>query len=250
MTEDNYLFGLLSKYSVDSKGAKEAGNQIYPVLKKWGNDYLIKTEFSGSLAKGTGINLSTDADIFLSLSSTTPESLHDMYQSLCNAVSHAGYPVRRQDVSIGTSVNGYDIDLVPGRRQSPYGNDHSLYRNRNDSWTKTDIQTHINVVSSSGRIDEIRLLKLWRTRHGLHFPSFYIELATLEALRYAKKGEIAKNFLQALTFLSEKIETARIIDPANSNNVVSEDCSNSEKSSIASQAHTSLMKKTWNEIVW
>ncbi|MEY5028578.1 MAG: hypothetical protein RLZ63_893 [Pseudomonadota bacterium] len=250
MSAENYLRSLVQKFAVNTEGAKAAGNQIYPVLEKWGNGYLNKAEFSGSLAKGTGISLSTDADIFLSLSSTTPGTLADMYGSLCNAVAGAGYPIRKQDVSVGTSVNGYSIDLVPGRRQSQYGNDHSLYRNRTDSWTKTDIQTHINLVSSSGRIDEIRLLKLWRTRHNLRFPSFYLELAALDALHYARQGDIAKNLWRSLEYLRDSIESNRFVDPANSNNVVSDDCTADEKAAIAQQARISLGKNTWQGIVW
>jgi hypothetical protein len=250
LSAENYLRGLVQKYAVNAEGAKAAGNQIYPVLEKWSNGFLNKAEFSGSLAKGTGVSLSTDADIFLSLTSTTPGTLADMYETLCAAVSNAGFPVRKQDVSVGTTVNGYSIDLVPGRRQSQYGNEHSLYRNRTGSWTKTDIQTHITLVSGSGRIDEIRLLKTWRIRHGLRFPSFYLELAALDALHYARHGDIATNVWRSLEYLRDNIETARFIDPANTNNVVSQDCTAAEKTAIASQARASLGKKTWPEIVW
>ncbi len=250
MTCDSYLRGLIQKYTVNSDGARAAGNQIYPLLEKWGNGYLLRAEFSGSLAKGTGISLSTDADIFLSLSSSTPGTLANMYATLENAVRAGGYPVRKQDVSIGTTVNGYSIDLVPGRRQSQFGNEHSLYRNRTDSWTKTDVQNHITTVSGSGRIDEIRLIKLWRTRHGLHFPSFYLELACLDALRYARLGDLATNTWNVLQYLRDNIMSVRLYDPANTNNTVSDDCTAAEKSSIASQARVSLSKKTWGEVVW
>ena len=122
MSAEDYLRSLVQKFAVDATGAKAAGEKIYPILEKWSNGNLKAAEFSGSLAKGTGISLATDADIFLSLSSNTPGTLADMYESLCKAVASAGYSVRKQDVSVGTSVNGYSIDLVPGRRQSQFGN--------------------------------------------------------------------------------------------------------------------------------
>lgn len=250
MSGEEYLRGLVQKYAVNADGAKSAGSQIYPVLENWSNGFLVKAEFSGSLAKGTSISLSTDADIFLSLSSTTPGTLSEMYETLCIAVSRAGYPVRKQDVSVGTTVSGYSIDLVPGRRQSQYGNEHSLYRNRTGSWTMTNVQTHIAIVSDSGRTDEIRILKTWRTLHGLRFPSFYLELAVLDALQHARHGDIAANVWRALEYLRDSIETVRFIDPANTNNVVSGDCTGTEKAAIALQASASLAKKTWQEIVW
>lgn len=250
MTSDDYLRGLIRQYAVNAEGAEAAGNQIYPLLENWSNGNLLRAEFSGSLAKGTGISLSTDADIFLSLSSSTPGTLAEMYTTLGNAVRAGGYPVRKQDVSIGTTVNGYSIDLVPGRRQSQFGNEHSLYRNRTGTWTKTDVQNHITTVSNSGRVDEIKLIKLWRTQHGLRFPSFYLELACLDALRYARFGDLATNTWNALKYLRDNIESVKLYDPANTNNAVSGDCTAAEKSSIASQARTSLSKKTWVEVVW
>jgi hypothetical protein len=250
MTADEYLQNLLQKYAVNIAGAKAAGNMIYPVLEKWGNQYLTSASYSGSLAKGTGISASTDADIFLSLSSTTPGTLADMYLTLYNAVTTAGYTARKQDVSIGVTVNDYSIDLVPGRRQSQYGNDHSLYRNRKATWTQTNVDAHISYVTGSNRISEIRILKLWRLRHGLSISSFYLEMAVIDSLRYARVGNIAANVWQALEHFRDKIETTQYIDPANTNNIVSDDCTRAEKAAIAAKARESLGKKTWEEIVW
>lgn len=250
MTAEEYLQGLLQKYMVNVAGAKAAGNTIYPVLEKWGNQYLNSAVFSGSLAKGTGISASTDADIFLSLSSTAPGTLSDMYSTLYNAVTAAGYTARRQDVSIGVTVNGYSIDLVPGRRQSQNGSNHSLYRNKKDTWTQTNVDMHISFVKGSNRRDEIRILKLWRIRHGISISSFYLELAVIDSLQYARIGNTSANVWRALEHLRDKIETSRYVDPANSNNVVSDDCTRAEKTAIAAAAAESLRKKSWEEIVW
>jgi hypothetical protein len=236
MTADEYLQNLLQKYAVNVAGAKAAGNIIYPVLEKWGSQYLNNATYSGSLAKGTGISASADADIFLSLSSTTPGTLADMYSSLYNAVTAVGYAARKQDVSIGITVNGYSIDLVPGRRQSQYGSDHSLYRSRKATWTQTNVDTHISYVTGSNRIREIRILKLWRLRHGLSISSFYLEMAVIDSLRYARVGNTAANVWQVLEHFRDKIETMQYIDPANTNNIVSDDCSRAEKMAIAAKA--------------
>jgi hypothetical protein len=173
-----------------------------------------------------------------------------MYNTLCTALGNAGYPVRKQDVSVGTKVNGYSIDLVPGRRQTQYENEHSLYRNRTGSWTKTDVHRHISLVSHSGRTDEIKALKLWRCRHNLQFPSFYLELAVMDALHSARTGDLAANVWRTLEYFRDRITTATYIDPANTNNVVSDDCSPAEKAHIAAQAASSLTSRTWQEVVW
>src|SRR5438445_278154 len=58
-----------------------------------------------------------------------------------------GYAPTRQNVSINVRVNSYSVDLVPGKRQNSYGDDHSLYRRKADTWTKTNVVTHINHVT-------------------------------------------------------------------------------------------------------
>ena len=48
----------------------------------------------------------------------------------------------------------------------------------------------------------------------------------------------------------DNIKTVRYVDPANTNNVVSDDCTKAEKVAIAGKARESLAKKVWNDIVW
>lgn len=250
MTGGEYLAGILQKYAVNTRGAEAAAQTIYPVLQKWGSSYLNSAEFSGSLAKGTGVSIGTDADIFLSLSSSTPGTLADMYLTLYNAVTAAGYAGRKQNVSIGVTVNGYSVDLIPGRRQSQYGNDHSLYLSKANTWTQTNVANHIAYVKGSGRIDEIRVLKVWRQLHGLEFPSFFLEMAVIDALAYARIGNLAANVLTALEHIRDRIRTVRYVDPANTNNVISDDCTATEKIAVAAQAANSRGQQIWERIVW
>ena len=211
---------------------------------------MVKAEFSGSMSKGTAISIGTDADIFISLSSTTPGTLQDVYDSLHFAVINAGYPARKQNVSIGTTVNGHKIDLVPGRRQDQYGNDHSLYKSKSRAWTKTNINTHINKVTSSNRVNEIKLTKIWRELHGLSFPSFYLELAVIDALKHARIGDLSSNFLKVLHFLAGDFTRSRYLDPANTNNIISDDLTAQEKQIIAASASEATRQTNWNRIVW
>lgn len=250
MTGDQYLRSILAKYAIDQAAAQIAGRTIYPVLERWSNGYMVRAEFSGSMAKGTAINIGTDADIFISLQSTTPGTLQDIYNTLHTAVIQSGYPARRQNVSIGITVRGHNIDLVPGRRQDQYGNDHSLYKSKSGSWTKTNIHTHINQVASSNRTDEIKLTKIWRELNGLSFPSFYLELAVIDALNYAKAGELASNFWTVLGFLRDHLASKRYVDPANTNNVISDDLGIQEKRIIAAKAAEAKNQNNWNRIVW
>ena len=96
MTADQYLTQIINKYRVYEAGVKAHVNQLYPTIQNWGNQYLLEAIYSGSIAKGTAISLSTDADVFLSLSSTTQETLAVIYETLFNALMQAGYHPRKQ----------------------------------------------------------------------------------------------------------------------------------------------------------
>lgn len=80
--------------------------------------------------------------------------------------------------------------------------------------------------------------------------SFYLEMAVIDSLRNARVGHTAANVLQALEHFRDKIETTQYINPANTNNIVSDGCTQAEKAAIAAKARESLGKKTWGEIVW
>ena len=45
---------------------------------------------------------------------------------------------------------------------------------------QTNIQKHIDMVRYSGLQNEIMLIKMWRSCHGLDLPSIYIEILANE----------------------------------------------------------------------
>ena len=85
MFSNDYLLGIINKYSVNTANAQNKANTIYPIVEKWGGNYIVKSFFSGYLSKGTAVSLGTDADIFISLSSSTPENLQKIYETLYTA---------------------------------------------------------------------------------------------------------------------------------------------------------------------
>lgn len=250
MSADSYLRGIISKYSSNKGSAESAVNAFYPVVQAWGGRFIAKAFYSGSYAKGTAISLSSDADIFISLHQSTPGTLAQNFESLFTASRNAGYECRKQNVSIRVSANGFHIDLVPGRQQDEYGNDHSIYKRKNDSWVKTDVSKHVDIVKNSGRTEEIKLAKIWRERNNLDFPSFYLELAVIEALKWSQIPLISDRFWKVLDYFQDGFLSARFPDPSNTNNIVSEDLSQEEKKTIKNKSALSKAKKTWQEIVW
>lgn len=254
MTADEYLQNLITQNRVatgEGSAASNAGNAVYPIVKRWAGQYLRKGSYSGSYAKGTAIRGRTDVDIFISLNSNTPDTLKQLFDGLYSWMLKNGYPyARKQNVSVHVVHNGIEVDLVPAVHLGGNTEDHWLYVNKaNRERTKTNVDTHISTVRESGRSNEIILAKIWRKNHNLDIPSFYLELAVIEALKYKRSG-IADHFLAVLDYLSNGFSSARFVDPANTANIISDDLTDAEKRVIASKAGESRRQQSWGSIVW
>jgi hypothetical protein len=253
MTPDEYIYSVVSRYRM-LPGPQSPGYRLFqqfsPLVRNWAGQFLLEASFSGSYAKDTMIKGSTDLDLFISLSSQTPYTLRDIYDNLYECLLQNKYEPRKQNVSIGITYSGYKIDLIPGRKQSGNTGDHSLYRHKARTWTQTNIQTHIKMIRNCGRLNEIRAVKIWRNLNGLDFPSFYLELTVLNALGGMPTDVLGNNVLTALQYLRDKFTVARVVDPANSNNIISEDLAPSERLAISNAARNSLTKSNWSQIIW
>jgi hypothetical protein len=173
-----------------------------------------------------------------------------MYDSLYQYAQNQGWLPRRQNVSLGIQYLGAKIDLVPGRVQEGYQNWHSLYKSKTASWTQTNVDLQIATVRNSSRAKEIRAIKIWRNLHNLEFPSYYLELVVIEALKYQSVTTLADNVLKALSYISQSITYARIVDPGNTNNVISDDLTSSQKQTLSTMAAQSLREQNWAQIIW
>lgn len=252
MTSDEYIQSVLQKYNVQTgpgTPAYQARQGLNPLIEQWARDQLLEVKLSGSYVKGTAVRGRADVDLLISLDSNCSDTIEEIYNSLVIQVRNAGYTPRRQDVSIGLTYLGTEVDLVPAKKHSGNTNDHSLWRDRAKTWIKTNVDDHIRIVTKSNRIDEIKALKIWRQLHDLEFPSIYLELTTIEAVKGKPIGQVASNVYSAFQYLANSFMYARIVDPANTNNFISDTLSIMEKAQIVSQARSSLGKEL-NEIIW
>jgi len=253
MTQDEYVFQVLEKYEDSDDEVLEVqnlANSVSNTLSSWAGDALSNISFSGAFAKGTTVKGSSDIDLFISLKSSTSNTLKEIYESLFNFASEKGWNPRPQNVSVRIVQGKYKIDLVPAKKQGNLHNWHSLYKSKTQNWTQTNVATHISSVINSNRINEIKTIKIWRNLNNLNFPSFYLELTVINAL-YGKRGtNLADNVLYALRYIGDYFANSRIIDPANTNNIISNDFSFEEKTYIAQVAKNSANQSDWGSIIW
>ena len=255
MNANRYVDKIVRKYEV-KKGpgtaVYQAGERLRGLIQKWYAARLVRVHNSGSFAKGTSIKGGTDLDLFISLKPRSGKSLRKMFEGLHQYAGQEGLRPRRQNVSIGVEVSGVKVDLVPARQHTGK-NDHSLYLSRRQGWTKTNVDRHISLVRGSGKSATIRATKIWRSNRGLHFPSFYLELAVLRALQGREPQGTADELKLVLEFLAGDLPGAEFVDPANNANSISSDLSPEEKQEVARQAGATLDRVRngqWEKVVW
>ena len=237
--------GIIASNTLDS---------LLAIIRIWATQYLLEFKFSGSYAKGTAVAGSSDVDLLISLrndvlTGNTP-TLSTLYDSLNARLGASGYSTRLQNVSIGVIHGGISVDLVPAVKQQGNTNDHSLFKRKANSWTKTNVDTHINKVKNSGRLLDIKAVKIWRNLHQLDISSFYLELVVLEALSGKSLYSPASNFLAVMEFLENQFVWRNFIDPANTANMISEELTTQQRQLIATQARTSRGEPNWGQIIW
>lgn len=223
------------------------------------NAINIETQKSGSRAKGTSLKGKSDIDIFVSITdSNNNNTTKDYYDSLYEFIKLkiGNNDIRKQNVSIGLNYAGCDIDVTPAKKVNyvTYGgyqsnNNHYIYSRKKDGLLLTNIETHINLVRDSDLQKEIMLIKMWRNCHGLELPSIYIEILATAVLK-SQRDSLDSNVLELLRVLHDTVQTRRIIDPANSNNIISDTLTYAEKQAITENAKNSLNQQYWNSIIW
>lgn len=254
-----YLQTILNKYAARSlDGHLLQIMMLKNDLKKWAGDCYLNILDSGSRAKGTAISLASDVDYLISLDSTCNENnggLKGIYDSLHEFLKGKYNPVRKQNVSFRIKFNGLEIDITPARKQTGNTNDHWLHLSKLNTWRQTNIQKHITDVSTSGRTNEIKILKIWRELNGLDFPSIYLEYLTINTLSGKSKDatSLADNVWHVINELKKDSGNplfGRIVDPANTGNILSDLLTTTEKNAIISKAKIAGQAKSWDQIVY
>jgi hypothetical protein len=253
VTGDDYVRMVLARHAVPrgpASLAELAASVAAGPIRNWAGKQLNSISFSGSYAKETAISGASDIDLFISLKSDTAGALKDIYFGLYEVASEQGWSPRAQNVSIGASIIGARVDLVPARVQAGYQNYHSLYVSKRSTWTQTNVALQTSTVVSSGRQNEIKALKVWRKLKGLDIPSLHLELFVIQALSGRSRDALAANVLFALAQMGSSFASTRIVDPSNTANVLSDDLSLREKLLIASTAARSAAETHWEGIIW
>ncbi|HYM78183.1 MAG TPA: hypothetical protein VE377_19570 [Candidatus Dormibacteraeota bacterium] len=252
LTNDQYAASIVEKYHITADSGSpqhEAADEIVPVLKKWGAKHLLGITPSGAYVKNTAITLSSDVDVLVSLSPVPNMEIKKIFWSLFEFMTEQNLTAHTRDVSVRVRWKDRNVDLIPAYRD-PHTSGNVLFDKKTGAAVHTDVAQHVHLIANSGRQQEICALKIWRERKGLDFPSFYLELTALRALEGERFGRLADNFQSVLRYLANKFERVVVRDPANSDNIVSNDLSEQGKRLIATAAREAVYHEDLQKLIW
>ncbi|TAK28173.1 MAG: nucleotidyltransferase [Chloroflexota bacterium] len=229
---------------------QQARAQIEDVLRNafgWGP----RVYYAGSYGKDTMIAAYHDLDIVFYFPFGTNASLKTIYWDVYHALTAAGYILQQKDVAIRIPYSaGFSIDVVPGRAIDATFDYANLYRSETDSWLQTSIKQHIETIRNSNLRETMKLVKLWNVRHGLGVRSFALELLTIRALQGSQVYGHDSKLMAMFAFLRDHMATIRLVDPANTNNIITDAIPHATKKTVVFQAEKALTAQYWSDIVW
>lgn len=232
---------------------KEKRDAVQKALEqKYGSKLAGKIIYSGSVAKSTEINIKYDVDLIVPFKYDAFPNIEEMSKDILKFFQSEfqnphKLPPRDQRVSVGLKFAKpgatISMDVVPGREIKRDGYNPDRYLNLYDSDEKRYFQTNISKqidaikASHDNARNIIRLLKVWKHHQQRKaMKGFVIELLVMRAFKDA--GDKVPSGLwpqleMTLKYIRDHFETVRLVDPGNSNNVVSELITAPQKTEIA-----------------
>lgn len=222
----------------------EKANQLKQKLfYKFKYDLFKYPSFNGSLIKGTSIQ-NSDVDIqlrFKKATGTIEQVFNTVYEFLNYELDDVSIiNVRKQKHSIGITYDmsgeKYRIDIVPTRISKNASNDDYICVNDTSlfgqsTFKKINPSKQLKVLNFTNKERKVvKLLKMWKNENDIDIKSIYLELLVKKAFQNETLSRnIDKCLLEVLNYIGENIHRIRVIDPANSNNIISDTISYDEK---------------------
>ena len=231
MKPDQYLRKILEQQIISPDDGEyrrltQERSRVETLLKKAFPGKSPSIRYGGSMAKGTMIRENFDLDLicyFHSDDNSAGESLKDIYENTRKVLENT-YFVEQKTSSLrlkgkeGASKEvDFHIDVVPGRFVDKNDGDAFLFQSGAEKERlKTNLQKHIDFIKDSGRIEAIRLAKLWNVRRAIGVKTFVLELLVIKALDgINKNSELTVQLTRFWNYLIDNEKQLVVEDASN-----------------------------------
>lgn len=229
-----YLRAVIARHRAEAEAEfpRRVRRQIEPLLRSWGGTGVESVFVSGSYPKATAPR-DSDVDLFVSLSPDTAGPLAEIHASL--AAHFQNYLPEVRNVSVRILFEGARVDLVPGRRREG-SRAHTLWQSRYDTGYGRTWRNRF--VTAVGLLNEILALKNMAAKERSSLP--LVRVGTGGDSGAFRERPHYRVLCRAARFLASEFPKVRLVDPANSNNVISDALTLEEKLRVAAMAEESL----------
>lgn len=251
MTGHEYLTGVLRSQTLgeaELAPLRAARDAVERVLRPFYGQ-AARFYYGGSFAKRTMVKQNYDLDIIVYVPPSDRRTLSDLFWGGLRAMEGNRLIVTPRTVALRLPYqSGFHIDVVPGHAQAEDFRYATLFKNEQPpSSLQTSLKVHIESVKDAGLSEVVRLAKLWKVRNRIDVSTFPLEIATQRALAGRRRDDLATAFHTVLQWLYAEFPNARLVDPANSNNVI--DVARATRVQVADAAGRSLQATNWGQIV-
>lgn len=253
MNNEEYLRGILNQQDLTDNQILNLENQrdaiLQELLEEIGGNPTIYN--AGSYAKGTMIQAGYDLDIVLNWSYNFHFSPQNLYNEVGIVLQRKGRYPRPKKVGWEIPFPGYfHIDVIPGKQILNQQNLAYLYNSEIGGRFRSSVKLQVNHVKKANRQEIIKLMKLWKIRKDVPIKTFILETMVIDACRGLDRLQLEPQLNHAFEFISENILRIRIVDPSNSQNIISSDLTENDKNRIKNLADEALQARSWPSVIY
>ena len=203
---------------------------------------------AGSFKKDTMIRQHYDLDMFL-IWTHGFMPLKDLFYEVEHALNYKWKRIKKKRVGWRIPYeNEFHVDVIPTIQDS-FESDYSLlYNCYKKKKLKTSMHIHTEEIEKYNRRDVIKLLKLWKYRQNVPIKTFILEVLTHLACYNVTRRSLSVQLEKVFEYISNNIVDNYFYDPANKDNIISDDLTLYEKHEIRDKAYKALKRKYWGQI--
>ncbi len=251
LNNEKYLRKLLAEQGItknQKKQLRDLGAKVKSQLEGLLEEKPI-VYYAGSYRKKTMIKASYDLDIVLYWPSKIPLKVEDLYNAVGSELQKNWNRLSAKNVGWEIGFDGdFHIDVIPGKRKDKSHKDAYLYSRDINGRFLTSINKQVNYVKRRRRGKAIKLIKLWKKRKEVPIKTFILETMVVRGCKYLPRKTLEPQLTQALEYLADNITTIRLIDPANSENIISNNLTIEEKNRVRNLANKALSADNWSQV--
>ncbi|MBI2258031.1 MAG: hypothetical protein HYU67_03930 [Flavobacteriia bacterium] len=206
MNIEKYLIELVVKYEKTNSILDEAViNEIKKIILSFEKKKINPIIVFGSSIKKTNIKDAPKVKLLVSIKEKDKRKPEEILQLYFDYFTQFGENVSKSNNQIIFNYKGINFNILLAKKKANTYNFHVLNNLNLNKEIVTNFNIHtLNVVETKFQ-REIILMKLWREKHQLNFPTMYLELVVIKVLRKCKKKNLFSRILRILDFLRKEL---------------------------------------------